>query len=111
MNPANLKEIARLGPFQLLNLYWMAPGTGDSKLIAFGNAIADYYINGGSCERTPLTATTVNLPRATLHALLRGGYCYVDEIANLTDEQILQIKNVGYLGLLRIREVLTTVAA
>lgn len=108
MKTVDPKINKRLGPLQLLTLYWMAPGVGDSKLIAFGNAVADYYVNGTATTRTPLTAETLELPTSTLHALLRAGYCYVDEIAPLTDAQLLQIKNIGQLSLLRIRAALST---
>lgn len=98
----------RLGPYQLLTLYWSSPGVGEDKILAFANTLTDYYLNADNLNRIPLS--DLNLPNYTYNALRRAGLAYVDELTELRDEQILQIKNIGDLGLRNIQKALHTQA-
>lgn len=98
----------RLGPYQVLTLYWSSPGQGDDKILAFANTLTDYYLNADNLNRIPLS--DLNLPNYTYNALRRAGFAYVDELIDLRDEQILQIKNIGDLGFRNIQKALAAQA-
>lgn len=98
----------RLGPYQLLTLYWSSPGRGEDKILSFANALTDYYLNADNLNRVPLS--DLNLPNYTYNSLRRAGLAYVDELIDLRDEQILQIKNIGDLGLRNIQKALAAQA-
>jgi DNA-directed RNA polymerase alpha subunit len=64
----------------------------DDKVVAFANAIADAAVAAPS-RRIPLG--DLDIPMAAYGALRRAGYRYMDEIQDMTIEQLMEIKNVG----------------
>lgn len=64
----------------------------EDKVLAFANAIADACLAPPD-RRIPLG--DLSIPTAAYGALRRAGYRYVDEIRDMTIEQLTEVKNIG----------------
>lgn len=65
----------------------------DDKVVAFANAIADACLAGPGGRRVQLG--NLDIPMTAYGALRRAGYRYVDEIKDMTYEQLKEVKYIG----------------
>lgn len=101
----NTPNPRRLTPPELESLFYRHRGDEIDRIVAFGRALADYYLQTPPNNRIPLSQLPI--PQLTYGALRRSGYTYLDEIAQLTDLQLRLIRGIGALGSRRLREIIT----